>query len=370
MPSPAAAGHGAHAPLRTQLLRECQVMAEFALSRGRQVPSWAVQAIEAFSAPDAAMGPPEVKRLAVAHEALARAVNPATPQALVMLDDESGSSFSFLGPVPFVRRMALAAMVTVVAFVVLTLRPEINDPANGDIMSADGMPLLINELFFMAAAGMGASFHALFQANRYIVLRNFDPRHEVSYWIRFLLGVIAGLMMVTLVPLNASSGHGFARPTIAMLGGFSAAAVYRILARLVETLESLVQGDSKSILETRERSARLNAEQELTRQRMKMAADLVGLQQQLASGAAGEQLRAQLARIVSSVMAADPHAEDPAEPPQRTIAVGNLPMVGGDADASADAGTDRPDAAPAATPAASMASTASSATAPASDDGP
>jgi uncharacterized membrane protein len=339
-----AAYQGRQIPLRDQIVRECQAMAEFAFARGRQVPGWVVQAIHAAACTpaDAEGQPQEMKRLAAAHETLARVVTPATPQSLVMLDDEAASALSFLGPVPFVRRMSIAAMVTAAAFVVLSLRPEINDPANGDIMTADGMRLLVNEVFFMAAAGLGAAFHALFQANRYIVERSFDSRYEPSYWIRFLLGVIAGLIMVTLVPLNASSGHGFARPTLAMLGGFSAAAVYRILARLVETLESLVQGDARSMQEARERGAKLDADQEMARQRMKMAADLVALQQQLSAGAGGDELREQLARIVGSVMAPDAQGEDPAPAPARTIALPNVTIVGAPAeDASPDG--DAPD---------------------------
>ena len=56
-----------------------------------------------------------------------------------------------------------------------------------------GHVLLYNLLFLIAAAGLGASFQALFQANRYVVAGTFDPKYESSYWIRFVLGLIAGL---------------------------------------------------------------------------------------------------------------------------------------------------------------------------------
>jgi len=316
-------------PLRAQVLREAQEMAEFAFARGKRVPAWVVQTLHSALATPASGDTDavdEIKRLAVAHEALSRIVAPATPQALVLLDEESDSSFNWMGPVPFVRRMALAAVVMVVAFVALSLSNAINDPANGSITGADGVELLINELFFMSAAGMGAAFHALFEVNKYIVNRTFDPRYEVSYWIKFLLGLIAGLIMVTLVPLDASSGGGFARPTVAMLGGFSAAAVYRILVRLVDTLESLVQGDAKSLLEQRERVARMRSDQDVAQQKMKMTSELVALQQQLAAGVQGDDLRNQLNQIVNSMMVGD--AGDGAPPEaSRTVSVPNMPIV-------------------------------------------
>ena len=37
---------------------------------------------------------------------------------------------------------------------------------------------------------------------------------------------------------NAAFADAIARPTLAMLGGFSASAVYRILAKLVESVEA------------------------------------------------------------------------------------------------------------------------------------
>ncbi|MDB4950847.1 MAG: hypothetical protein JWM27_3496 [Gemmatimonadetes bacterium] len=331
----------AQLPLRAQILRECEEMAEFAFARGLRVPPWTVQVIGAASEQPAGApaSPEDLKRLAVAHEALARIVVPATPQSLVLLDEESDSGLSFLGPVPFVRRMTLAAFVCVVAFIALSLSPLINNdkPDAGDILMSSGIPLLVNELFFMSAAGMGAAFHALFEANRFLVQRNFDPRYEVSYWIKFLLGLIAGLIMVTLIPINATAGHGFARPTLAMLGGFSAAAVYRVIARLVETMESMVQGDAKSMVEGRERAAKQKADEEISQHRMKMTTDLVALQQKLSAGASSDDVRRQLNQIVNSVMTGgEPGLGGDDESARATIAVPNMAIVSAPAsDASA-----------------------------------
>jgi uncharacterized membrane protein len=336
MGSPTSAYNATQVPLRVQILREAEEMAEYAFASGKRVPPSIAQVVHQarLDTPrDPAAPPPDdVRHLAVAHEQLSKIVAPATPRALVLLDEERDNAFAFLGPVGFVRRMVLVAAICTVAFIIVSISPEINivpgQPDPGDIMRSDGLKLFINELFFLTAAGMGASFHALVDVKTYINRRNFDPRFEASYWIKFLLGLIAGLMMVTLIPVNPESGHGFARPTLAMLGGFSAAAVYRIILRLVDTMESLVQGDAKEMLESRERAAKAKAEEEVVQHRMKMTSDLVALQQQLASGAGSDEVREQLNRMVGGLTGANDSIQLDGAAARPTVSLPNMPIVG------------------------------------------
>ena len=57
----------------------------------------------------------------------------------------------------------------------------------------------------MAVAGMGASFAVLFEVNRYTLKAAFDPIYEPFYWIRFALGLIAGVLLAELVPADTST---------------------------------------------------------------------------------------------------------------------------------------------------------------------
>ena len=50
-------------------------------------------------------------------------------------------------------------------------------------------------------------------------------------------------MLATLLPDAAQ--HGLSQTMLALLGGFSASAVYLILARLIESVESVFRGDMK-----------------------------------------------------------------------------------------------------------------------------
>ena len=116
------------------------------------------------------------------------------------------------------------------------------------MFESNGIPLLLNLLFLLTAAGLGACFAALFQANRYIADCTFDTKFESSYWIRLILGLMAGLILSQMIPLSeGSNAIAVTKPTLAMLGGFSAAVVYRIMHRLVEAVESLVKGETRDI---------------------------------------------------------------------------------------------------------------------------
>jgi hypothetical protein len=294
-------------------------MTRHALSNGRALPAAILHSLQSAalaveppegSGPPRVLSPDELKGLTQAHNHLARVVAPATPQTLLLLKQNAQSVFSFLGPLPFVRRMMLATICCLVLFIGLSLNEYVNVPDEGDIFKGEGVPLLLNELFFMAAAGLGASFAALFEASRYIADCSFEERFEATYWIKFFLGLVAGLILVTLVPIQVSQGMSeVTRPTLAMLGGFSATAVYRMITRLVETVESLVRGDNKELLASRERAAKARATEEAVQHRMKLASKLVTLQQQLGASDQ-EQVRAQLSQFVRSLMSDADHLED------------------------------------------------------------
>src|SRR5215218_3441710 len=151
---------------------------------------------------------------------------------------------------------------------------------------------------------MGASFAMLMQVSGYVVKRNYDPKYEPSYWIKFFLGIMAGFILVTLVPVDGVKDKtlSLAQPTIAMLGGFSASAVFRILTRLVEAVESLFRGDAKEEISRRESDARSRATEETSQVRMGLAAQVVRLQQEVSTGADPAALTARLREILATLV--------------------------------------------------------------------
>ncbi|MEY2441957.1 MAG: hypothetical protein QOJ46_1383 [bacterium] len=299
--------------LPAQILAECHAMASYALTSGLRVPAGALHAVadaEASGADDPSTPRSDAerwRRLVRAHEQLVQAVSPATPRTLLLLsEDAADGKLQMLGGVPLVRRMLGVSIVTLAIFLVTALSPDVNQ-GSGNIFRASGWDLLVNELFLLSAAGIGAAFAALFAANHYIAQGTYDPKYESSYWVRFVLGLIAGIVLASLVPVKTGAGGGesFTRPFLALLGGFSAAVVFRILQRVVSALESLVQGDSTERDTATKRLATSEAFQARTQDQVHVVAALVKLREQLASGTPSQQVLPSLNALLDDMLPTD-----------------------------------------------------------------
>lgn len=315
--------------MREQLLHECVAMVKYALASGMRLPAAAVAAVDQGRAAGADAS--DVAALTRAHDQLAKLVAPATPRALMLMGDEHvRNRLPMLGPVGLVRRMMIAAVVSMVVFIGVTLT-KVSGDNSITISTGSGLGLLTVELLWLSAAAMGASFAMLMQMSTYVVQRSYDPKYEASYWIKFFLGVMAGFIMVSLVPVEEAgtgTGTSLLKPTIALLGGFSASAVYRILTRLVETIESFFRGDPKEEIVRREQAARAAAGEETQQVRIGLAAQLVKLQQEVSAGAdagaVSQRLQEIMGGLVPSESADAPPPSDDARkqaPPEGSIAL-------------------------------------------------
>lgn len=348
----------AHCSLRRQILRECEEMAEYAFASGMRVPpgvmqvvETAVQASRESDSGDAPYDPTgqEIARLTAVHEQLAKVVAPATPRALVILADhrKEAGFFGPLFPVPFIRRMMVTAGLSLLAFIVLASTPGIDGEAV--IAAKGGLAVLGNICFLVTAAALGASFSGLVQASTYISNRTWDPQYEITYWIKFIVGLMAGLMLCMLIDLDLGSGTigttgaaaedgsgvvgiadtaaAFSEPLLALLGGFSASAVYRILDRLVETVESLVRGSAREAISAAEEQARIRAQAQAEQLRLRMAADLLTLQQQMGAGGDPAAMRRQLDTLVGTMIPERTPSVDNAPPPPYSMPAAAAPAL-------------------------------------------
>lgn len=317
--------------LEEQLVLECEAMAKYAFASGLAVPGKIIQVLESFSKKAAAgvepagdipatngtngaAGPaPDIRALITVHEKLAKIVEPAKPRTILLMEEEKQRAgvFKFLGSVAFIRRMILAAIICLVLFVGISLSPEIgNQPGSWNLFESSGWSLLLKELFLLSAAGLGASFTALFKANRYIIEGTFDPKYESSYWIRFSLGFIAGMILATLIPIEKSLEADFGKPLLAMLGGFSADLVYRIISRIIESLESLFRGDGKSQLQAEKQYAQARAAEDDAQNRFKVAANIMKIQQDMDAGAESEEIKKKMGKLMDDMVGVDPQEEN------------------------------------------------------------
>ena len=134
------------------------------------------------------------------------------------------------------------------------------------------------------------------------------------------------MILAMLIPIetNGEALQALGKPTLAMLGGFSVAVVYRILNRLVETVESLVRGDTKYMVNAQAQMAKARFSEESAQTRLKTTANLMTLQQQLNSGANIESLKKNLGSILEdmnpSTLIDDENAPGNAPAPQNGAA--------------------------------------------------
>lgn len=189
--------------IRAQLLEESSAMARYALSSGLKVPGPVAETLDAFGAPDGAAAGPTVKQLARAHATLARLVAPATPRSIMITETTGTGSGRALGEVRLLRWLMVVTGICLVVF--LATSWNLGNPVTGQAAAPiAGWESVLHQLRYLAAAGLGASFYALFKAHRYVAERTFDPSFESAYWVRFALGLIAGTILANFIQIDLS----------------------------------------------------------------------------------------------------------------------------------------------------------------------
>ena len=317
-------GWGEHGPdgMRLQepatvgerLFRESDAMADHALSRGLAVPATAMVTLSKLESTEwsgnTKVQADDVRRLAVAHKQLSQLVSPATPKSLRVLRDGSYNSFlPALGRVRLTRWLMYISTFLLVAFLVLALQASFEAPerteklagSNRLFQAVDDKTKVVNALYLLSASGLGAAFFALHRANRYIAEGTFDQDYESTYWTRFALGVMAGMILALLIPINGE----LTKPLLALLGGFSADIVYRILGRLVETLDALVQGSNKEAIAVERREAQARADLAALRSRSQGAEAVLQLKAALAQAADPATVQPLIDQLLTSLVVDD-----------------------------------------------------------------
>lgn len=292
--------HGSYT-LHGQLVHECVAMTRYLLSSGAGAPADLVAQVGAYALAEG--GPADAGSLANVHQRLVRLVHPAQPGSILYLQELSANrpSRSTLGTVPVVRQILGISLVCLAAFIALSVFGSVAAARNGALIDSVAVRVFLQEIFWMSAAGLGASFATLFEVNQQITGRTYDPTTAPWLWVRLTLGVVAGFVLVALVPMGEAGGggaHPMAKPTLAMLGGFSAPVVYLALNRLVASVESMFRPDDRQGGAARRRSVHAQLEQDGAEDRISLAAELLQVQRSLAAGSPPEAVSADLGVLV------------------------------------------------------------------------
>jgi len=232
-----------------------------------------------------------------------------------------------------VRRLNMITMLCLLTFLGLFFAKEVDSVTiNGDILSYEGMAFVYNELVILCMAALGASFYALFEVYKYITKNSYDPKYDSIYWIRFVLGIVSGVILAQFIFVspeilgedvgdvanNVSKSRelgGFMtyKPLLAFLGGFSARVVHKILNSMVEAIETFISGSARDMVVAREEAAKVKMQQQMDSirlktaqlegaERMKSTIKLMQLREELNYGANKEDIAFRLNQIMNEYM--------------------------------------------------------------------
>jgi|HubBroStandDraft_1064217.scaffolds.fasta_scaffold24832_3 hypothetical protein len=255
--------------LHRELLAQCDAMMRHAMGAGVEVPPDLLGRLDVFLAPappppgadgSVTLNGPPVSDLTEIHKTLAGLVAPATPAAILLFAREQAAHpvLCSVGPVPLMRHFLLLSAVSLVALLAVSLSDQVNDQnLSRTLLNLSGFPLMMVEIFLLSAASMGSCFAILQKLNGYIAAGVYDPKYQATYWGRWMMGVISGIILSQLffpffshplddagqpVPSNwLPSDVG--QPMLALLGGYSASLVQRLIQKVMQAIESLFGGE-------------------------------------------------------------------------------------------------------------------------------
>ncbi len=316
-------------------LQECETMVRYAQAQGKKVPTHVLKQMSELNAIAHELNDriragniehldPRSLNMALIgelHREMAVVIAPAMPSTVLLMEQNKRQGlFGILGPVPLVRRLNVITLLCLVAFLGLFFATDVDSyTVNGDILSYKGMAFVYNELVIVCLAALGASFYALFEVYKYIPKQSYDPQYDSIYWIRFVLGIVSGVILAQFIFVSpeilgrgvdeversmASSRElgGFMtyKPLLAFLGGFSARVVHKILNSMVEAIETFISGSARDMLVAREEAAKVKMQQQIdaikrtnaqaaTAQRMDATVKLMQLKEEINGGMASQQ---------------------------------------------------------------------------------
>jgi hypothetical protein len=287
-----------------QLLYHCELMYDFLSETGKKIPDWISIDLAEVSLKTGKIKtefesrkvdgilPPDIEfeiRTKIAEtiagdkEKLTKLFNKLTllcaPASPCSLENTIPTHKLFFraGPrfVRIIRDLWLISLSCLAGYILLSIFISLNSLEKQNIAGN-----ILFQLQLVFSAGLGACFYSLNTAKKYVVARTFDNSYITHYYNSIIVGIIAGIILSNIINESFFSDRetGVLKqltPSIlALLGGYAADAVIRILNRLVTMLTTLVEGDSKSIAESREQELKNKLEAEKLSQTIATVKDL------------------------------------------------------------------------------------------------
>ena len=180
-----------------------------------------------------------------AHNLLCKNVAPATPKSIGYTNhirniDRSKSVFK---QIPLVRNLVILALLFLVAYVSFGQTKDVNNSSlDKGVLNNDGLSLLLNLGFLSSIAGLGVLFHLLKKVSADVLNSTLVPEETINYVAQILLGIMSGLIiseMIVLYSDNPNDINLFNKSILALIGGFSADAIFSVLEGLILRLKNI-----------------------------------------------------------------------------------------------------------------------------------
>lgn len=299
--------------LTQKVLAEVEAMCHYATANGYKVPpKVTAESLDLIDNAGDKIAKEQIEQMAELHHRLSDIVAPAKPQTLKLILDQKRRfpMLSVIGSVPIVRHIMLASLSFLAMFVVIGQLDIINtDTLHKGILETDGWVAIMVLGYLVSCAGLGACFASLYRLNTYLSQATYDSRYDSTYWASILLGVISGLFISELlasmfVESGAASISSLGKPALALVGGFSANMVYKVLQRVVDTIESLFKGDSSEFVERELALRRAEFNNTSRGQKMSFASALIDLEKN-AAGKSVEEIGAEIRKLAQDELKRD-----------------------------------------------------------------
>ena len=288
---------GQDSEFERDLINEIRALVAYLLQSGVKLPPELGDKIEKIN--QAIGGQVSVSELIDVYGELSDLIKPAIPRGIY---SKRSDSFSKTQQSPPIVWEMLGVSVFSLLLLILLGGSGYVTPQNIDAnpLESEGFVSYMPSLYILISAALGAAFNNLNSMYSYIVAGVYDPKYVSSYWVRLVLGIVAGYIIAQLVDLDIDGIYD--KTLLAILGGYSVEVVIWALGRFVETLKTLIQGSQGFTAEKYQQELNTELSAYKIKNSAKLSGQLLETKAKLKDQGASDEMIAELDSIIADVV--------------------------------------------------------------------
>lgn len=238
------------------IINELRSMISFSLSTGKSVGPSYILNLKSIDELDSLndITDAQIRKASIHHNSMSKLIYPALPQNVLYLDQqntkyEARKKGSFEPKFPIIRKLIIFGIISVAGLIICGYSELVNiHSMDHNVLSSNGFPFLLNLFFLSCASAIGATFMLLSTVKSKFSSGLYHPDMDSGYWITVVLGIIGGIIITELIPISSTGtedGMLDDKLLLALLSGFSSQLVYNVLNKLINAVESLINGGAE-----------------------------------------------------------------------------------------------------------------------------